>query len=190
MPQLSPEAWTALATWVLVVGTLAAVWYQVRIQRRLHSVDVVINFSRRFDSMAMKGSRQNVAKWLLEGPPEATEASQMLLNFFDEVGYLTKSGVLDAEAVWFEFCWPVTHYYHALEGHVASLRREDQDHTLHDEFDWLHRRLCTIDCKKRGMSKEWVPGKRQLQDFLHAESQLGQTGGSATPPPPAAAGGE
>jgi hypothetical protein len=172
---LTPEAWTALATWVLVAGTLVAVGWQVQEQRKLHAFDVAMKLSERYNSHVLRKHRKRLASALLEGPlpDEPNESSQFVIEFFDDVGMLIGNGMLREDLAWHQFGFATLHYHGALAARLAWIQRTFDDKTIHQDFADLFSSLLEIECKKRHISREAArPTTEAVQDFLRQESKI------------------
>jgi len=169
---LTPEAWTALATWVLVAGTLLAVWWQVSEQRRIHAYEFMMKLAAQFESLEMKKHRKELATQLLAGPlpPGTNESARQVMSFFDTVGMLMAKRMLDKTNAWFEFGFVVLRYHGALADRLASVRKEYADDTLHADFDHLYRVLLEIERQQRRTTREAArPTSGNVRQFLESE---------------------
>jgi hypothetical protein len=172
---LSPEAWTALATWALVVGTLLAVWWQAKEQRVIHAYDLAMKLSERFNSTEMRKYRKELATMLSNNalPKEPNESSQQVLEFFDSVGLLVQKRVLDKVVAWNEFGFVVLRYHGALADRLVWVRERFKDETIHSEFDNLFDKLLEIERKKRSKPREQArPTKSDVEAFIKQEEAL------------------
>jgi hypothetical protein len=144
--------WTALGTWVLVVGTLVLMYWQTRQASRLNSANAVIALRERFDSTRMLKARRDLSKHLIRGEHEEITNVEVA-TFFELIGALTHEKVLDESLVWEAFGTWVTNYYWALRNPVdliARSRSELRDPLVFHEFEWLFDRVMTIDRKRVG----------------------------------------
>ena len=172
---MNAEAWTAFGTWVLVIGTLVAVWWQVRQQREINSANTVMRLHDRFESSIMRNHRIQLSTVLSSGET-INQRDDQILVFFETLGLLTHQGILNVDMIWNEFCWETVRYYAALTrptNRIAQLREDSHDKTLYSEFEWLNKRLLEIDCKKRGVGQEVVlPNQLEIKSFLEDECNL------------------
>jgi hypothetical protein len=144
--------WTALGTWVLVVGTLVLMYWQTRQASRLNSANAVITLRERFDSTRMLKARRDLSQHLIKGEHEEITNVEVA-TFFELVGALTHERVLDERLVWEAFGTWVANYYWALRHPVdliARSREELRDPLVFHEFEWLYDRILVIDKKQAG----------------------------------------
>jgi hypothetical protein len=144
--------WTALGTWVLVIGTLVLMYWQTHQAGRLNSANAVIALRERFDSTRMLKARRDLSKHLIHGEHEEITNVEVA-TFFELVGALTHQKVLDEELVWEAFGTWVANYYWALRHPVdliARSRQELRDPLVFHEFEWLFERVMRIDKKMAG----------------------------------------
>lgn len=172
---ISPEAWTALATWVLVAGTLLAVWWQAREQRTIHAFDLNMKLAGQFESFELKKHRKQLATMLIaKNMPDApNESSQQVLSLFDTVGLLVSQRMLHKILAWHEFGFVVLHYHEALADRLRWVRKEFGDETIHADFDELFGTLLEVERKARHISREAArPTASNVHQFLLQEKEL------------------
>jgi hypothetical protein len=152
MVTLDLATWTALGTWLLVVGTLGLMYWQTRQTQRLNSANAVMALRERFDSTRMVLARRNLSRHLLansEGDLENVEVAA----FFELVGTLTHHKVLDEDLVWEAFGTWIAAYWWALRhpvDRIAHSREHLQDPLVLREFEWLFARISIIDRRRLG----------------------------------------
>jgi hypothetical protein len=97
-------------------------------------------------------------------------------NFFEEVGYLHRSGVLREESVWHTFGMAARVYWYAYEPTIRKMRREQEDPTFYEDFERLVRVVDDFG-GERGTSP---PVPEQLRRILQDETLIGQAPYPAT----------
>jgi hypothetical protein len=174
---LDPTVWIPIfATWILVVGTLAFAYWQLRQNRRLHSTTTLLDLRDRFYSQRMREARRTLAGWLLkEERPEDPENWEVGL-FFELLGSLTRAGDIDRRLVRNAFGTWVTAYYLRFRKPLDLLtrwRKESNDDDVFADFEWLATWILAQD--RRGST----PGpelERSMQEdaayVLERESRL------------------
>ncbi len=137
-----------LGTWVLVVGTLAFAYWQLRQNQRLHSTSTLLDLRERFYGSRLRQSRRELSTWLLQpdrGPePENWEVAL----FFELIGSLTRNKILDARLVRNAFGTWIVAYYTAMTRPVdliANWREESVDPLVFADFEWLARRVIEFE---------------------------------------------
>jgi hypothetical protein len=143
---------TAGAAWAVAIGTVALLWWQTRVTQHLNSANAVLALRERFDSPAYRKRRKILAKRLLEGRHEDITNLE-IAAFFELVGSLTHSGVLNRHLVWEAFGTWISGYYTALRSPVDVIGRARvalKDPLVMHEFEWVHDLIDKIDRKKLG----------------------------------------
>jgi hypothetical protein len=147
---LSLAFWTAFSTWVLAIGTLIALYWQMRQAQVLNSANAVIDLRDKFDSSRMRSVRRHISERLLKQAPEDI-ASLEVVTFFELIGTLTHRKVLDMELVWEAFGSWVTSYWWGLRhpvDWVGRLRQDLGDPLVFHEFEWLYVRIDQMDLRE------------------------------------------
>lgn len=179
-----PVLWTALGTWVLVIGTLIAMWWQARQQQRLASANAVMELRDRFDSPAMRVARAELAEFLLAPTPGEGPPNFELPRFFELMGFLTHRKVLDPEMIWNGFGGWVSGYWNRLRRPVDFIgvaRSDFQDPLIFAEFEWLEKRMVEIDRRRLGSAfSNLLESDEEAKRLLSREATLRKDGGHAS----------
>jgi hypothetical protein len=104
-------------------------------------------------------------------------------EFFEELAYMTKRGVLDKGMVWNSFFWPIEHYYPALTSPPSLLEKARLDShasTLYRELPWLYGELCLVCAREEGWSTYMLPNTEEVKQFLEDEIKLGSPPANAS----------
>jgi hypothetical protein len=176
MTGLDFESWaTILGTWILVVGTLGFAYWQLRQAQRLHSSTTILDLRERFYNPRMRQARKELSTWLLKDVRGEEPDDWEVGIFFELMGALTRSGVLEKRMVWNAFGSWVTAYHGMIrtpEDLVAKWRTESNDPLIFAEFEWLAEQMNDFD-------RKLVPGLKtnhsSIQDHrfvLESESHL------------------
>ena len=135
--------------------------------------DLLTRLEDRFHSPGFLGRRRSAARHVMDtligedGTIEAgvfDRASYDVANFFEEVGYLHKRGVLQTESVWHTFGSSARVYWAVYGPTVLKVREEQADPVFYEDFERLQR-LVTDLGGERGMpslTRESV--RRIMQD--------------------------
>lgn len=166
---------TAGAAWAVAIGTIALLWWQVRVSQHLSSANAVLALRERFDSPAYRRRRRRLAEHLLSGRHD--EISNLeVAAFFELVGSLTHSGVLNPKLVWEAFGTWIGGYYVALREPVDVIgraRTSSKDPLIMHEFEWLFGQVQRIDRKMLGSKFDLEEATRQeVASLLRRESEL------------------
>ena len=191
---MTARDWLAIAGDVATVGTavaalIFAVWsYRKSVQQtKLQNSSVLANtLKQQFESPECRESRKRLANELLtahESPREPGSScathpmlerdSFLVLEIFEQLGYLVRRGVLDEGIVWSIFAWDIIRYAEALkqaagEDLLPAARLRCGQPTLFSDFERLATRL-------RAVGIEEHPGRRdtytwrELSDYLKTE---------------------
>ena len=193
---VSPKInFVGISTLIALVAVVATGYYQYinfRETRVSNSAKMVMDLSSRYNSDQMRTFRSRFAKKLLDLRKQSDDSVRKLinewgeelpvLNFFEEVGYLTRIGALNDEMVWNSFVWRVEFYYHAVTECSAGPNpvnlleeiRKPNDEPRYREFEWLHYQLVKIDRKERRIERhEGGPTAEAVNRFLESEAALG-----------------
>jgi hypothetical protein len=96
-----------------------------------------------------------------------------LFSIFENIGYLTRIGVLNKEMVYENFFWEIEKYFLSItEPHnlLVSTRQKEQFPALFKEFEWLYQNLL----EKHGSENSRIKLNRglmesQIEEFLKKE---------------------
>jgi len=149
VPTLDLATWaTILGTWILVIGTLAFAYWQLRQAQRLHSATTILELRERFYSPRLRHARQELSRWLLL-PNRGEEIENWeVTHFFELMGFLTRTRVLEKRMVWNAFGGWITAYYTFVtqpENLLVKWRTESQDPLIYAEFEWLAKEIAQLD---------------------------------------------
>ena len=91
-------------------------------------------------------------------------ASEQILNFYEELGYLTRTGVLQPERVWNSYGGDLTMAWALWEPAVKKMREELKDPTIFEHTEYLYHQLLDLD-RQRGLGSE-RPTNEELRRFV------------------------
>ncbi len=165
----------AAAAWAVAIGTVAVLWWQVRVAQHLNSANAVMALRERFDSPAYRRRRRKLAEHLLAGRHDDI-ANLEVAAFFELVGSLTHSRVLTRKLVWEAFGTWIGGYYVALRTPVDVIgraRTASKDPLIMHEFEWLFYRIQEIDRRMLGADFNFEDANRaEVAGLLRRESEL------------------
>jgi hypothetical protein len=92
-------------------------------------------------------------------------ASEAIFSFFEDIGYLTRIGVLRIERVWRQFggilyAWPL------WEPAAKKVREEFQDPLAFEELEYLYRQMVDYDIQRGGTGAP--PTQEELRQFVES----------------------
>jgi hypothetical protein len=157
---------------VTSAGVIVAVIFHVKNLKHAHlsnSAKMVLDLVDLFDSAEWLGHRSHFAKMLLQDRSSIDlRRDTPVAEFFEELAYMTKRGVLDKGMVWNSFFWPIEHYYPALTGPPSLLEKARLDShasTLYRELRWLYEELCLVCAREEGWSTYIPPNAEEVKQF-------------------------
>jgi hypothetical protein len=100
-----------------------------------------------------------------------------MLEFSEEIGYMTRRKVLDQGMVWNSFSWWLEPYYLAVtrdagRNLINEARSASQSLSLFQEIEWLYERIRLIHKKEEGMTVDIPLSSMDVLDFLKDEAKL------------------
>ena len=128
------------ATWILVVGTLAFAYWQLRQNQRLHSTTTLLDLRDRFYSQRMRQARKTLGAWLLKTDRGEEPENWEVALFFELIGSLTRSRDLERRLVRKALGTWITGYYTYITQPVDLIgrwRKESNDPLIFADFEWL-----------------------------------------------------
>lgn len=146
---------TLTGTWVLVIGTLAFAYWQLKQAQRLHSATTLLDLRERWYGPRLRQARRELATWLLKGERGEEVDNWEVGIFFELLGHLTRNGVLERRMVWNAFGTWVSAYYAFIREPVDLLtkwRTESHDPLIFGDFEWLAGQMNALD-------RKFLPGR-------------------------------
>jgi len=176
MSGLDVAEWaTILGTWVLVVGTLSFAYWQLRQAQRLHSATTLLELREGFYSPRMKRARRAFSTWLLDSARPEETGNWEVGVFFEQLGFLTRTGVLEKRMVWNAFGTWVAAYHSFLtqpENLLDQWRKEGNDPLIFREFEWLAREMMSFESRLLSQSGGSPYNLEDARFVLEVESRL------------------
>ena len=133
-----------LGTWVLVVGTLAFAYWQLRQNQRIHSSSTLLELRERFYSPRLQQARKTLSAWLIS-PNRGEEPENWEVGlFFELLGSLTRSRILERRLVRNAFGTWITAYYTFMkqpDNLLDRWRSESNDPQVFADFEWLAEKI-------------------------------------------------
>ena len=133
-----------LGTLALAVGTLAFAYWQLRQNQRLHSATTLLDLRERFYAPRFLRARRELSTWLLSGDRGDGPDNWEVAIFFELLGSLTRSGILERRLVRNAFGTWITSYYTFCTKPVNLFERwrsESNDRLIFADFEWLARAI-------------------------------------------------
>jgi len=164
-----------IGTWVLVVGTLAFGYWQLKQNQHLHSTSTLLDLRERYYSPRMRQARKELSSWLLQ-PNRSEEPDNWELGvFFELLGSLTRSRLLEKRLVRNAFGTWVTAYYTYLTqpvNRIEAWRKESNDPLIFADFEWLAKETIEFE-RRRAPAAGFGPSLlEEARYVLEAESEI------------------
>jgi hypothetical protein len=173
---------TALATWSLTLVTLLfavitaylAIVTARGVKQSLRT-DALARFTTAWDSVDVRARRRRFAEWVLQNrgsiPDAATSGVGDVLDFFETVGSLLRSGRLDKRLVWYAFAGAAVGWWIAVGGnYVREARKLSADNYFYSEYEYLVVKMQRR--TKRHHGKKYIWGEDDVERFLLTEKNL------------------
>ncbi|MCI4348970.1 MAG: hypothetical protein L3J93_01960 [Thermoplasmata archaeon] len=176
MASIDLATWaTILGTWILVVGTLVFAYWQLRQAQRLHSSTTLLDLRERFYSPRMRQARRDLSTWLLKETRGEEPEDWEVGIFFELMGALTRTKVLEKRMVWSAFATWITAYHYCMTHPVdllAKWRGESNDPLIFAEFEWLATTMLDMDRRLAPGAHDPRTSASDAQYVLESESHL------------------
>jgi hypothetical protein len=171
-PSIPWQMVSALAACTAIVVSL---WYYNRnlaLTRLSNSAKMVMDLVAKFEGREMREYRRLFANELLSGAELDLLGHVPVLEFFEEIGYMTKRGVLDKGMVWNSFFWWLAPYFEQSERSIKIAREHLQSRVYFREIEWLYRELCKVAAKEQGQ-QHYIPRSPEFNaQFLRHEQAI------------------
>jgi hypothetical protein len=161
--------WIAIGS-IGAISTLAFIYLQIRTSKTIASAELLLKLEDQFYSATMRKHRKKLMTVLKKDPRDYHNINEEILDFFEDIGFLTKKKVLSVELVWSTYCYWILRYYLLLQEYIGWLRKRDDDTTYYRDFEHLYRENLKMEENRRGRKIEITP--QQLQGFIDEELQV------------------
>ena len=135
-------------------------------------VDLMYKLEERFDSPRFRNLRKRHVTYLKEncflddqivGVKHLDASTLQLFDFFEEVGHLTRAGVLPLDQVWSQWSGLLSDWA-LCEPAIERMRDERGDPHMYGELENLHRQMADYERQRTGRSEP--PTKEELRQFV------------------------
>ena len=111
-------------TWITLIGFvwgLGTFWNAKKRERFKLGVDLILKLEERFDTDRMRGHRAAAARYLLGDGTNRNADVDVVIDFFEEVGFLLRRDAIDAAAVHAFFSYWLEAYCRASAQYRADV---------------------------------------------------------------------
>jgi hypothetical protein len=177
--QLAPASepappWPMVSALVASLGVIAAILYYSRVlklTRLTSSAKMVMDLNKEFNSTEMRQYRRELASVLLAGRSPNLVDNCPVLEFFEEIGYMTRRKILDGGMVWNTFSWWIEPYFLLCKAAITDARSETQSPMFFYETQWLYEYLSKLQQKYE--KRPYIPRSNDAcRKFLEGERDL------------------
>jgi hypothetical protein len=160
-------------TWWLVLETKRHLSRQNEITKDNLAAELQLKLEDKFDDPYMLRERTKLAKQI-QAKAHHDDIQEPVMDFFESVGAMVRRGYLDKELAHCAFCHHCIHWWSITKDYVFDERkRQNNDHTMYDEFQNLVDVFYEIESKKRNLSRAQLePSTLLITQFLEDESKL------------------
>ena len=139
--------WSMLSM-VLVVGSLAGVYHQLRLQRSQGAVEQIDAFTREWNSERFLSYRLNLLVALQGGADPALIRDALagtLSNYWEAIGTLARAGHLDRRLLWDNHGNSCQMWWGYLGPYCRATRARMEDPAMYENFEWLRLEMDSMD---------------------------------------------
>lgn len=136
-----------MAQFVVVAITLVGIYYQFRLQRAANAFEQLNRIAAEWEAEPMLRARLSIAHAVVAGD-EAPEGGLSLVgNYWEQVASLVRQGHFNERVFAETFGGTAAMWWTALAATTRNLRRDRQDPTLLENFEWLAARSSAFGAK-------------------------------------------
>jgi hypothetical protein len=139
--------WTAISGVILAI-TFIAIYRQLRLQRDAAAIEQVFDMERTWSAERMSRSKLLVLLAIEAGteagdlPPQA---ASHLGDYWERVGYLTRTGHIDRRLAHEQWSWISQEWWGRLQPTALAWRERRGEPAVWEEFEWLARTMAHMD---------------------------------------------
>ena len=184
-----------LTSTVLFATLLAVLWYmietniiqqntkiQIELSRTTLGVELTLKFDDHFSSDDFVDARRTSASKVLEAinttlnfRDEVTRVLiddygeiEEILDFFEQIGYLVRKGILDKKFVWHTFSYWFFRYWHLTKGYIDV---RGKNSSVYKDLAFLNESMIEIEKEESPYpDTEICPSDDELKRFLEEEA--------------------
>lgn len=162
----------------IVAITLVFIYNQLHLSAASHVLQSMTSLNERWSSDRNSSLRKRTCEaWLHSGA--LISEGQVFLHFFEELGLYVKKQWIPLDVIWETYSWYIESYWGMFEDHVRTLRKENNDPSIFQNFEHLAGLMRTINARKG------VPAgpktEETLKAFAHGEVKVCLLPNSAQP---------
>ncbi len=165
-----------IGTLALAVGTLVFAYWQLRQSQHLHSATTLLDLRERFYSPRLLQARRELSTWLLGTDRTDAPLNWEVAVFFELLGSLTRTGILERRLVRSAFGTWITGYYSFCLQPVDLFRQwrtEENDPLIFADFEWLARQVIEYERRAAPAADFDRSLLQEARYVLESEARLG-----------------
>jgi hypothetical protein len=157
---------------VAAAGSLLVGVFQYRLVRRVEGHKVLLDFLARWDAPENRVRRMIAARELQRDPDHVSWGRVLeILNFFENLGTITRAKTLHKKSVWSVFSSFAEGYWFACEVQIEAQQKLDR--SFYRDFAYLMKVFEKIERKARDITEEQLQwSDKDKKGFLANESEL------------------
>jgi hypothetical protein len=141
------EWFWAMAQFVVVAATLIGIYYQFRLQRAANAFEQLNRIAAEWEAEPMLRARLEIARAIVAGD-EAPEGGLSLVgNYWESAASLVRQGHFNERVFAETFGGAAAMWWTAVAGTTRNLRRDREDPTVFENFEWLAGRSSRFGAK-------------------------------------------
>ena len=145
----------------IVAVTLVFIYDQLHLSTASHVLQSMTSLNERWSSDRNTSLRRLTCEaWL--GSGDMIGEGQVLLHFFEELGLYSKKQWIPSDVIWETYSWYIESYWGMFEEHIRSLRKDNQDASIFQNFEYLATLMRAIN------SQNEVPATAKSKETLKA----------------------
>jgi hypothetical protein len=172
--RLRREIMAVSASWVLVVITFMAIWWQKEDAREqlkyveaLSKIQMSTELNKQFDSADMRKARIILAHQLLNNK-EVTEFR--VIAFFGKLASYEQQGLISNDLVYKSYAYWIERYWPAIKTSIETSRQQEGIQYYYKDLDGLYGEMMADDAKVGRAT----PSQSEIHRFLFEEALLPQ----------------
>ena len=166
---------------VAVTTTLFLIYRQIRLQNASHVVAALTAINERWNSENMMATRNRVCQRWVSNDIGFDVYSQLLAEFFEEMGLYVKLRMISRDVVWEIHSWSIECYWAIFESGIKALRADRKDLTAYSSFEILITEMKKV--SKKHKLQDFTKTREELDSFARAELKTVLCALDKTPPP-------
>jgi len=167
------EWFWSMAQFIVVAVTLVGIYYQLRVSRSANAFAHLDAFEAEWVSERLSRARLDALVAIRDGGPDdlLMTAGGAIANFWEKIGSLARSGHIEVRLLRNGSGTHCQTWWGVLGPWVMTLRAEDPDPTIFENFEWLSK---AMDAEDRRMGVPFVVTEEWLARTMERRLQMSE----------------